>query len=54
MRFGETIGTIDSKIKVLNLTPQEIDDLVAFLESLTGQVDPAVTEPPVVPAASAF
>lgn len=53
-RGGETIGTIDSKIKVLNLTPQEIADLVAFLETLTGQVDPAVTEPPVVPAASAF
>jgi cytochrome c peroxidase len=51
---GESIGTIDPKIKELNLTPQEIDDLVAFLESLTGQVDPAVTEPPVVPAASAF
>ena len=53
-RGGETIGTIDSKIKVLNLTPQEIADLVAFMETLTGQVDPAVTEPPVVPAASAF
>ena len=39
---GESIGTIDSKIKVLNLTDQEIDDLVAFLETLTGQVDPAV------------
>jgi len=51
---GETIGTIDPKVKVLNLTSQEIDDLVAFLESLTGQVDPAVTEPPVVPAASTF
>ncbi len=53
-RGGETIGTIDPKIKVLNLSSQEIDDLVAFLETLTGQVDPAVTEPPVVPAASAF
>jgi cytochrome c peroxidase len=53
-RGGETIGTIDPKVKVLNLTSQEIDDLVAFLETLTGQVDPAVIEPPVVPAASAF
>ncbi len=53
-RGGESNGTIDAKIKVLNLTSQEIDDLVAFLETLTGQVDPAVTEPPVVPAASAF
>jgi cytochrome c peroxidase len=51
---GETIGTIDSKIKVLNLSEQEIDDLVAFMETLTGQVDPVLTEPPVVPAASAF
>lgn len=51
---GETIGTLDEKIKVLNLTDREIDDLVAFLESLTGQVDPAVTAPPVVPADTAF
>lgn len=53
-RGGESIGTIDSKIKPLNLTEQEIDDLVSFLEILTGQPDPVVTEPPVVPAASAF
>ena len=53
-RGGEAIGTIDSKIKVLNLSDQEIDDLVAFMETLTGAVDPVVTEPPVVPAASAF
>jgi cytochrome c peroxidase len=51
---GETLGTIDSKIKVLNLTDQEIDDLVAFLGTLTGTVDQAVIDPPVVPAASAF
>lgn len=51
---GESIGTIDAKIKVLNLSDQEIDDLVAFMETLTGKVDPVVTEPPVVPAASAF
>ncbi|HUS30339.1 MAG TPA: cytochrome c peroxidase [Kofleriaceae bacterium] len=51
---GETLGTIDEKIKVLNLTDQEIDDVVAFLETLTGQVDPAVIEMPVVPPASAF
>jgi cytochrome c peroxidase len=53
-RGGETIGIIDAKIKVLNLSDQEIDDLVAFMETLTGTVDPVVTEPPVVPAASAF
>jgi cytochrome c peroxidase len=51
---GETLGVIDDKIKVLNLTDQEIDDLVAFLGTLTGQVDPAVIDPPVVPPASAF
>ncbi len=51
---GESIGVIDEKVKVLNLTEQEIDDLVAFLESLTGQVDPAVTAEPTVPPASAF
>jgi cytochrome c peroxidase len=51
---GETLGTIDEKIKVLNLTDPEIDDLVAFLETLTGQVDAAVIETPVVPPASAF
>jgi cytochrome c peroxidase len=53
-RGGESIGTIDDKIKELNLSDQEIDDLVAFLESLTGQVDPAVTAEPIVPPASAF
>jgi cytochrome c peroxidase len=51
---GESIGVIDDKIKVLNLSEQEIDDLVAFMESLTGQVDPAVTAEPTVPPASAF
>jgi cytochrome c peroxidase len=51
---GESIGTIDSKIKVLNLSEQEIDDVVAFLESLTGELDPAVAAEPTVPGASAF
>jgi cytochrome c peroxidase len=51
---GETIGMLDEKIKQLNLSEQEIDDLVAFLESLTGEVDPAVTAEPTVPPASAF
>jgi cytochrome c peroxidase len=51
---GESIGTIDEKIKVLNLSEQEIDDLVAFLESLTGQVDPTVVAEPTVPGPSAF
>ena len=51
---GEVIGTIDAKIKPLNLSDQEIADLVAFLGTLTGQVDPAVTAEPVVPPASPF
>jgi cytochrome c peroxidase len=51
---GEVIGTIDTKIKELDLTDQEEQDLVAFLQTLTGEVDPAVTTAPVVPADSPF
>jgi cytochrome c peroxidase len=51
---GEVLGTIDTKIKPLDLTDQEMMDLVAFLQTLTGQVDPAVTAPPTVPADSPF
>ncbi len=51
---GETIGTLDPKIKALNLTEQEISDLVSFLESLTSTLDPALTSTPTVPAASPF
>jgi hypothetical protein len=51
---GEVLGTIDTKIKELNLTDQEMQDLVAFLKTLTGQVDPTVTAPPTVPADSPF
>lgn len=51
---GEVNGTIDAKIKVLNLTDGELDDLVAFLNTLTGTVDPAVVATPVVPADSPF
>ena len=51
---GELIGTIDPKIKPLNLNEREIDDLVAFLEALTGTLDPAITAPPVLPPATAF
>ena len=51
---GEVVGTIDTKIKELNLTDQEMNDLVAFLMTLTGEVDPAVTAPPVVPPDSPF
>ena len=51
---GEVNGTIDEKIKVLNLTEDEIADLVAFLDTLTGKVDPAVIAAPTVPAGSPF
>ncbi|MCX5746096.1 MAG: hypothetical protein NT062_26765, partial [Proteobacteria bacterium] len=51
---GELIGTLDPKIKPLNLTDQEVDDLVAFLESLSGEVDPATIAAPMVPADTAF
>ena len=51
---GEVNGTIDAKIKVLDLTDAELDDLVAFLQTLTGTVDPAVTSTPTVPADSPF
>ncbi len=51
---GEVNGTIDAKIKVLNLSDQDLDDLVAFLQTLTGTVDPAVISTPDVPADSPF
>jgi hypothetical protein len=51
---GEQNGTIDAKIKPLNLTDQEEDDLVAFLMTLTGTVDPDVIAAPTVPPDSSF
>ncbi len=51
---GELIGTLDPKIEELGLTEQEIDDLVAFLETLDGTIDAAVIAPPDVPAPSPF
>ena len=51
---GEKIGTLDPKLKPLNLTDAEIDDLVAFLESLSSTLDPSISTPPTVPPASAF
>jgi cytochrome c peroxidase len=40
-------GTKSDKMKKLNLTDQEVDDLVAFMETLTGGPIPAelVSEP---------
>ena len=44
---GEFAGTKDPLMKPLNLTSTEIDDLVAFLESLTGDTIPSsVLAPP--------
>lgn len=40
---------LSGDIKPLNLTAPEQADLVAFLESLTGQVAPEVTSPPTLP-----
>lgn len=51
---GELVGTIDPLVVELNLTELEVDDLVAFLESLTGRVDPDVIAPPAVPPDSPF
>jgi cytochrome c peroxidase len=51
---AEVNGTIDPKIKQLNLTDQEMADLVAFLQTLTGQVDPDVIAAPTVPPDSPF
>jgi len=36
-------------VRPLNLTAQEQKDLVAFLQSLTGEIDPEVETPPVLP-----
>ncbi len=52
---GQTaLGSKDSRIRKLNLTEREIDDLVAFMESLTGTIDAGVIAPPQVPAPSGF
>jgi hypothetical protein len=51
---GELVGTVDPKIKALNLTDVEMDDIVAFLGTLTSTLDPAITDPPSVPPDTAF
>jgi cytochrome c peroxidase len=38
-RGGEPHDLLDARIRPLGLEPGEVDDLVAFLESLTGDVD---------------
>lgn len=41
---GTYAGTKDTLMVPLNLTPQEVDDLVAFLETLTGEEIPAALQ----------
>jgi len=50
----EVVGTLDPLVLPLDLTDAEIDDLVAFLETLTGTLDPALSEPPAIPPPSPF
>ena len=40
---------LSSDVRPLNLTAQEQKDLVAFLQSLTGEIDPEVGKPPTLP-----
>jgi cytochrome c peroxidase len=52
---GTQVGTKDSKILPLNLTPDEAADLVEFLKTLTGApLDPALTATPSLPPSSSF
>jgi cytochrome c peroxidase len=48
-RGGVNNPWLASDIKPLNLTAQEQEDLVAFLRSLTGEIDPEVAKPPTLP-----
>ena len=48
-RGGVKNPWLSSDIKPLNLTAQEQKDLVAFLRSLTGKIDPQVETPPKLP-----
>jgi cytochrome c peroxidase len=41
--------SLSPEIVPLNLTVEEQDDLVAFLDALTGEVSPHVARPPVLP-----
>jgi cytochrome c peroxidase len=49
-RGGDTGPWGPPAIKPLELTPTEKTDLVAFMEALTGVIDPAVTRRPTLPA----
>jgi cytochrome c peroxidase len=49
---GERVGELDPFMQPLHLSAEERADLVAFLESLTGRVDPALIAPPPLPPAT--
>ena len=40
---------LSREIQPLNLSGQEQSDLVAFIQSLTGEIAPDVSKPPVLP-----
>src|SRR5437870_267437 len=48
-RGGVKNPWLSSDVKPLELTAQEQKDLVAFLQSLTGEIDPEVGKPPPLP-----
>lgn len=48
-RGGVKNPWLSSDVRLLNLTAQEQKDLVAFLQSLTGEIDPEVGKPPTLP-----
>lgn len=48
-RGGQKNPWLSSDVKPLGLTDQEQKELVAFLNSLTGKIDPEVEKPPTLP-----
>ena len=48
-RGGETNTWLDEKMRPLDLTDQEKEDLLAFLESLTGEVPEWALRAPLLP-----
>jgi cytochrome c peroxidase len=43
---GNSNPYLDKQIKAINLTPQDRQDLVAFLQSLSGQLPANIGPPP--------
>jgi cytochrome c peroxidase len=48
-RGGIANPSLSPEMARLNLSASEHEDLVAFLESLTGEIAPAAAKPPVLP-----